>query len=760
MAIFCHEDLLKGDINNRIWAAAINMKKTFFAHSIHGQPVDEWQLVENHLHNVAELARKFAEPFGAGEWAYAAGLLHDIGKYSNEFQHMLIRANDDETNSEFLHGPDHSSAGAQEINRRFADGLGKLLAYAIAGHHSGLLDGKSNEACLEKRLQKKISDYSSCPSTVLGSISNLQLPRYFVQKAPHEVVAFRIQFFVRMIFSCLVDADRLDTEAFYNEAKAALRGCSESLGELRRKVLKEIGTLQQKAERSESPCTIVNQRRREVFEQCMQASQEPPGIFSLTVPTGGGKTLSSLAFALDHAIKYGKDRVIYVIPYTSIIEQNAQVFRKACGGDAVVEHHSNFEFTEDNYQAQLASENWDATLIVTTNVQFFETLFHNRTSRCRKAHNIANSVVIFDEAQMLPIDLLRPCMAVIEELVLNYKVTAVLCSATQPALARNEEFKHGIEGIREIVSDPADLYLSLRRVRVHKLSRLSDEEVASRIDQNRQVLCVVNTRKQARRLYEMVKENRGLYHLSGLMCPAHRSQVLDSIRSALRNNESCRVISTQLIEAGVDVDFPVVFRALSGIDSIAQAAGRCNREGRLRGGGSVFVFIPEDASPPGYLRQSTEEAQSIVRNYDDILSLEAVHEYFRNVYWRHGDRLDKHDVIARLAEGVSSCDFPFRTVGEMFRIIEDGTQTIVIPFNEKACGFIREMKVSDSRGIARKLQRFCVQVYPNIIAKLGHAAVEPMHERYYVLINDDLYKSDIGLDWEDPYFRSIESTIF
>ena len=740
--------------------ATDNMKKAFFAHSLHGQPVDGWQLVENHLHNVAELAKNFAGPFGAGDWTYAAGLLHDIGKYSNEFQKMLIQTDDDETNSEFLHGPDHSSAGAQKINKRFTDGLGKLLAYAIAGHHSGLLDGRSNGACLEKRLQKKVPEYSSCPNTVLESIPNLQLPPYLAQKAPHEIIAFRIQFFVRMIFSCLVDADRLDTEAFNNEAKAALRGRSESLGELRRKVLKEIETLQQKAERSEAPSTIVNQRRREVFEQCVQAAQEPPGIFSLTVPTGGGKTLSSLAFALEHTIKFGKDRVIYVIPYTSIIEQNAQVFRKACGDDAVIEHHSNFEFTEDNYQAQLASENWDAPLIVTTNVQFFETLFHNRTSRCRKAHNIANSVVIFDEAQMLPIDLLRPCMAVIEELVRNYGVTAVLCSATQPALARNEEFEYGIEGIREIISDPADLYLSLRRVNVHKLSRLSDAEVASCIDQNRQILCVVNTRKQARRLYETVKEKRGLFHLSGLMCPAHRSQVLDNIRAALGNNMPCRVISTQLIEAGVDVDFPVVFRALSGIDSIAQAAGRCNREGKLKDGGSVFVFIPEGTSPPGYLRQAAEEAQSIVRNYDDILSLEAVHEYFRNVYWRHGDRLDRHDILARLAEGVSSCDFPFRTVGEMFRIIEDGTQTLVIPFNEEARGLIKEMKASDSRRIARKLQRFCVQVYPNVISKLGRAAVEPIHERYYILINDDLYNSDIGLDWEDPYFRSIENTIF
>jgi CRISPR-associated endonuclease/helicase Cas3 len=738
------------------------MRKHFFAHSLPGRSVCEWQDLEDHLRNVARSAKEFAEPFGSGDWGYAAGLLHDIGKYSDEFQQMLIRASDEDTSSEFLHGPDHSSAGAQEINKRVADGLGKLLAYAIAGHHSGLLDGKSNDACLEKRLSKEIPNYSSCAAVIVEAVPKLQLPDHLKQKESYELIAFRLQLFVRMIFSCLVDADRLDTEAFHNAGKAALRQVRVSLGELRGKVLEKIGDLQRKAERGDMPCTVVNRKRREVSEQCMQAAQKHPGIFSLTVPTGGGKTLSSLAFALEHAVKYGKGRVIYVIPYTSIIEQNAKVFRDVCGDDAVVEHHSNFEFTEDSYRAQLASENWDAPLIVTTNVQFFETLFSSRTSRCRKAHNIANSVVIFDEAQMLPIELLKPCMAVIQELVRSYGVTAVLCSATQPALARSEEFTYGIEGIREIISDPVDLYLSLRRVEVRTASSpMSDAEVAALIDRNRRVLCVVNTRRQARRLYELVGNREGLYHLSGLMCPAHRSQVLERIRAALENDEPCRVVSTQLVEAGVDVDFPVVLRALSGIDSIAQAAGRCNREGKLAGGGSVLVFAAEDASPPGHLRRCAEEAQGIIRNHDDILSLEAVREYFGNLYWRQGEGLDKHGILARIAEGIGSCDFPFRTVGGMFRIIEDGTRTIVIPFDKEARSLINEMKNSDSKDIARKLQRYCVQVYPNVIEKLGRAAIEPMHERYYVLINDHLYKkSDIGLDWDDPYFRDVEGNIF
>ena len=731
----------------------------YYAHSLPGKPAAEWQVLEDHLRNVAELARQFAEPFGAAEWAYAAGIVHDIGKYSREFQEMLIGSADNETSSEHTRGPDHSSAGAQVMDARFANGLGKLLAYAIAGHHSGLLDGKSNDASLEKRLRKEVADYSAHPSSIIESIPRLQLPLSLAQKAAREVVAFRVQLLVRMVFSCLVDADRLDTEAFCDQEKALLRCPGVSVDDLREKVREEIERIERIATEKHLQDTIVNRRRREVREQCLRAAQWPPGLFSLTVPTGGGKTLSSLAFALEHAAKYGMDRVIYVIPYTSIIEQNARVFREACGDDAVLEHHSNFEFPQDSYGAQLAAENWDAPLIVTTNVQFFETLFHHRTSRCRKAHNIANSVVILDEAQMLPVDLLKPCMAVLEELTRSYRVSAVLCSATQPALGKSEQFKNGIEGIREIIADPDELYRSLRRVKVHKLSDVTNAEIADRINENRQVLCVVNTRKHARKLYEALEDKTGLYHLSGLMCPAHRTEVLARIRRALTDGEPCRVISTQLIEAGVDVDFPIVFRALSGIDSIAQAAGRCNREGKLQDGGSVYVFIPEDAPPPGYLRQTAEEAQSIIRNYDDILSLEAVHEYFRNVYWKQGDRLDKPDILGRLAEGIRTCDFPFRTIGEIFRLIADDTQTIVIPFNGEARSLIREMKASDSRSIARKLQRFCVQVYPYVVAKLGRAAIEPLHERYCVLINDDLYKSDIGLDWDDPYFRSIEGTM-
>jgi len=726
------------------------MAQQFFAHSLKGAPKKNWQLLEDHLRNVAARAASFAEPFGGKEWAYLAGILHDIGKYSEEFQDMLARVANEDANDDLQKGPDHSSAGAQEINKRMPEGIGRILAYCIAGHHSGLLDGKGNEACLDKRLKKEIKDFTRRPDSLL-EIPRIEKPpiRFMSRK---EDVGFQLQFFTRMIFSSLVDADFLDTEAFMDNKKSLLRLRDANLQVLRDKVLAEIKNISNQESR-------VNQLRRSVFEQCLKSSAKQPGIFSLTVPTGGGKTLSSLAFALEHAMKYRMNRVIYVIPYTSIIEQNADVFRRILGEAAVLEHHCNFEHTSDSYGAQLASENWDAPLIVTTNVQFFETLFNHRTSKCRKAHNIVNSVIIFDEAQMLPVDLLKPCLAAMQELTRNYHCSIVLSTATQPALTYREEFKCGLSNAEEIIDDPAQLYCELKRVSVVKLPAMTDDAIASQINAHRQILCVVNTRKYARQLYESIEDKKGLYHLSALMCPTHRSEIIGKIKLALKNGLPCRVISTQLIEAGVDVDFPVVFRALAGIDSIAQAAGRCNREGKIDDGGKVYVFIPEKSSPPGFLRQSAEAASSVFRRHEEILSLDAVEDYFRELYWRNQDNLDKKNILRRLAEGVGTCDFPFKTIGEDFQYIDGGTRSIIVPYNEEAKQLIRTLRILDSKVIARKLQRFSVQVYPDIIAKLGVAALEPVHGRYHVLINDHLYKDDIGLDWNDPYFRNIEGNI-
>jgi CRISPR-associated endonuclease/helicase Cas3 len=706
------------------------MTEKYYAHSLEGRPPSEWQPLDEHLKNVAEMAADFARPFGGDEWAYFAGLWHDIGKYSDEFQKMLGAEEGSDAHIETKPGRvDHSTAGAKHAFNLLKD-KGKLLAYAIAGHHAGLLDGKSNDACLYKRLNKEsIPDYSSCPEHILNTKSLGNLPFDLSVHDPKQF-GFQISFFIRMIYSCLVDADFLDTEAFMDKGKSLWRKGYPTLTELDNKLSSALNQLAKDASK-----TPINKQRAAILKDCLDAAGSSQGLFSLTVPTGGGKTLSSLAFAMKHALKYNLKRIIYVIPYTSIIEQNAAVFREILGEDAVLEHHSNFEPGEEDHRSRLASENWDAPVIVTTNVQFFESLFRSRSSRCRKIHSIANSVVILDEAQMLPVPLLKPCLEVLRELSTAYRTSIVLCTATQPALSTTETFKDGLEGVHEIVSDPGKLYVEFKRVRVKKLPVISDDELADRLNEHKQFLCIVNTRGHARRVFER--------------------------RSALLDGSPCRVISTQLIEAGVDIDFPIVFRSAAGIDSIAQAAGRCNREGKLLEGGRVFIFSPEDGTPPGHFRQTAQTAESVMRHHDDFLSLEAVTEYFRTLYWMKGKNLDEYQILDDLGEGAKNGDFPFMVIDKKFKIIEDNMESIIIPWDDEAEKIISGLRYSEYPALfARKAQRFTVQVYPKVLGSLECAgSVERLHDQYCVLINMDIYRDDLGLCPEDPTFHRPESLI-
>lgn len=727
-------------------------EKSYYAHTKEGMPPVEWQPLEEHLKGVAKKARLFAEAFGAGDWGYLAGLWHDLGKYSKEFQKYLSTTSDDDAHIETKHGRvDHSTAGAKHAFKQSRNG-GKLLAYVVAGHHAGLPDGNSNEnTCLTKRLERTIPSYDECPDWIL----NLPVLKGLPFALNKDRACFQLSFFTRMIYSCLVEADFLDTESFMDREKSDWRRGYPSLENLH-------GNLQSHFERLKVtvPSSIINKHRTEILNQCLSAADLPPGLFSLTVPTGGGKTLSSLAFAIKHALHFGKKRIIYVIPYTSIIEQNAAVFRDILGKKAVLEHHSNYEPEEEDRRSRLASENWDAPLIVTTNVQFFESLFGNRSSHCRKIHRIANSVVILDEAQMLPLHLLKPSIEALRELAQNYRTSIVLCTATQPALSPSETFRDGLEGVREIISDPITLYQAFKRVDTVKLPPLTDDDLSERLNEYRQVLCVVNTRKHARQLYERIQAKRGCFHLSALMCPAHRTEVIRKVREALKSGAPCRVISTQLVEAGVDIDFPVVFRSIAGVDSIAQAAGRCNREGKLAKNGQVFIFTPEAGLTPGHFRQAAETAEAILRHHVDPLSLAAVNDYFRHFYWLKGAALDQHQILADLAEGAKG-DFPFRVVAEKFKIIEKGTVPIIISWNSEAERIIGELRYSAFPAAAtRKAQRFTIQVYPQVLEGLLNAgSVERIHDQYILLINRDLYRQDLGLCPDDPAFHGIENLI-
>lgn len=707
-------------------------------------------MLAEHLHNTARLARQFASSWQAGDWAYLAGLWHDIGKYSGEFQRKLCSTGGEEARIEGNSRVDHSTAGAQHAYTHLGE-AGKVLAYVLAGHHGGMPDGISTESCLRSRLEKIIPDYSDCPDDILAS-KPLDLP--FVISSNRA--AIQLSLFIRMLYSALVDADFLDTEAFMNPEQAEERKVHRPLSALADGFFRKLYSLTKTA-----AARPINRYRTSVLEQCLRASQQNVGLFSLTVPTGGGKTLSSMAFALRHALKYDLKRIIYVIPFSSIIEQNAGVFRDLLGRKAVIEHHSNFEPEEEDRFSRLASENWDAPVVVTTNVQFFESLFANRPGRCRKLHNIAQSIVILDEVQTIPPEFLLPCLGVLKELSETYRVSVVLCSATQPAVQKRPDFESGLEEVREIVDDPQELARSMKRTEITVLPQISDQELIARISASEEVLCVVNTRMQARRIYEAMEDRRGLYHLSALMCPVHRSFILHEIRGRLKEGKRCRVVSTQLIEAGVDIDFSVVFRCMAGIDSIAQAAGRCNREGKIENG-RVYVFTPEGAIPVGHLKQAAQAAESIVRKHGDaIQSLAAVEDYFKLYYWSKDEELDQHRILNLLQEGCQKGDFPFRTIAEKFRLIQDYRKPVIIPFDDEAKNLIRSPDFAKcTRETSRRLQKYTVAIHPSQWDRLlALGSIDLKCGMYPILADATLYDERLGLRADDPVDRNPEDLL-
>lgn len=727
----------------------------YYAHSATGCDKSKWQKLREHLESVAELAGSFAAKFNAYQFGYVAGMFHDIGKYSIEFQQRLEGANIK---------VDHSTAGAKEAVRLYGNALGIIFAYVIAGHHNGLPDfgSKADEKALVSRLEKeKIPDFSAYKTEIVSVSSRqcLQVP----VKLIHGQKGFSLAFFIRMIYSCLVDADFMDTEQAMSNDSAVTRGgfpdVETLLGQLNRFLLKKCTT---------SPTTNINKYRTEILRQCCEKAGEPTQFFTLTVPTGGGKTLSSLAFALHHAKIHGLERVVYVIPYTSIIEQNAQVFRDVLGNSCVLEHHSNFQYKDDESEdyteiAQkllLSSENWDVPVIVTTNVQFFESLFANRSSKCRKLHNLSRSVIVLDEAQMLPVNYLKPCLAALSELVTNYGSSVVLCTATQPALTG---FIPGNVRPVEIIGSPEQLYKCFRRVTVKNIGSCDDAGLAGELLKYEQVLCIVNTRRHAQMLYQRIKENSGTFHLSARMCPLHRAKKLARIRDTLKQGGRCRVISTQLIEAGVDIDFPVVYRSLAGIDSIAQAAGRCNREGKIKNG-QVFIFssLEKHGQPKGWLSRTAAVAEMILRRYSDPLSLEAVNKYFELLYDLEGTGLDQKRILDQFEENAKVLGFPFLEVADKFKIIENDMYPIIIPYDEHCIKLLNQIKWSPYPvSLARHFQPYAVSVYNHEFMQLARAGlIETINGTFHVLSEPSCYCENMGLMIEGDGYSVEEVLVF
>lgn len=703
----------------------LNMTNQHFIAHVRQNDGGEWLIHDlyEHCEEVGKLAEQFAGELGS-EFAKLQGRYHDIGKYRLPFQERIrIKSGfgfDQEAHLEQKAGKaSHSHAGAMLIHQ--SDSLlGVILAYTIAGHHTGLPDWtNSTGACLSSRMQSEEAKLEleqallNLPKS-FNNIPNLQsiLPTFILNRH----IRFETwHIWIRFLFSCLVDADFLDTEYFMSPQQTALRGNYPNLDELQIKLQGYMHDLH-----LNSVDTEVNRIRHEVYQKCIEVGKIEGSIFTLTVPTGGGKTLSSMAFALEHAHRFGKKRIIYAIPFTTIIEQNAQVFKKIFEENSqvetsqefneltqnkfcVIEHHSNLDqpLSKESSKNRLASENWDAPIIVTTNVQLFESLFASRTSQCRKIHNIANSVIVLDEAQKIPRDFQKPITDMMRELSKNYGVTWLLCTATQPKLDHHTDaFDHTIfEGLpapHRIINDELALASRLKRVEIcfpKKNERLTWPQTASNIvnEHSQCVLAIVNTRKDANELYQQIhtlNPDAILIHLSASMSPMHRELMIIFINQVLTKHHEgdidCPfyVVSTQLIEAGVDVDFPVVYRAMTGLDSIAQSAGRCNREGKLDGMGKVVVFQPEKDAPTGELLQAQNTTYEIL---DDVksnpLSPTAINQYFS--LFNHKGNADKHNISGLLTakeEAGTKLAIKFRTASESFNLIDNNGITIICPF--------------------------------------------------------------------------------
>ena len=701
------------------------------------------QTVLEHAIGTANCAEKFASSFTVPIYGKILGLYHDIGKFSKEFQNYLLYGG-------VKGSVDHTGAGSIEI---FKTGLNSknptffLLAMCIAGHHGGLPDMGDNPKTSEKGTLLYRLNNSSFPDCAvykeyLPSIKSEDVPDI----TKNLTAAFAQMFYVRMLYSCLVDADYLDTEVFLAD-KTVLR--SGFIDITKMKLLVDEYT-----SKFDPASSALNKMRCELLKQCKDAGSDNKQIhknlYTLTIPTGGGKTLSSLSFALNRAVLTGRQRIIYVIPYTSIIEQNAGVFKGIVGENNVVEHHMNvvYDDTDGSNRKKLATENWDAPLIVTTNVQFIESIFANKPSKCRKLHNIANSIIIFDEAQMLPEDYLLPCVEVIKELSEHYNCCVVLCTATQPSLDKFFDNK-----ALEIIDKPKFYYDVFKRTKIKILGKLTESELAAKLKKYSQVLCIVGTKRKAQQIFELLKEEKNVYHLSTNMYPAHRKRILEEVRVKLKNREVCRVISTSLIEAGVDVDFPTVYKEMDALDSIVQAAGRCNREGKRNVEDSiVYVFELEGNSNKLRLLEK-QVTENILQEYEDISSPEAITAYFNKLHVLLAENLDKRKIFEFLKHGRQR--FYFKTIASMVKIINDNTKSIFIPFDSNAKIIEQELRSgARTKELMRKMGAYCVNIYyqadnihlESAYEKLLHNnKIEILDENITILVDDKAYDNKIGL---------------
>ena len=736
--------------------------KACYAHSGKSEDRSDWQLLSDHLDSTAALGAARGLPIGLSQMAALAGAYHDLGKYDPAFDRVLCGMGE---------RVDHSTAGGKLLVDRAAAGLkpmAEMLAYAILGHHAGLPDGTGGDGALDQRLKnhsyripQAVRD--ACQPDLMPALHELQkLVR------PGEHFAFDASVATRMAFSCLVDADFRDTEAFYDALERRDRPrdwpeLSDLLPRLRARFDLHMAGLPTTGE--------LNRLRSRILTHIRARATLPPGLFTLTVPTGGGKTLASLGFALDHAAQHGHLRIIYAIPYTSIIDQTAALFRELFGDAVVLEHHSAIDVekgpVEGRDKARLAMEDWAAPLVVTTNVQLFESLFAARPSRCRKLHNIAGSVIVLDEAQVLPRPFLLPTLRMIDTLARHYRCTIVLCTATQPAF----DSRHLAGGLplagRELAPDPAELARQLRRTRIVQGGAMDDAALIAALRPHPQALVIVNSRKHALALFRQAGAAglEGVIHLTTRQFPAHRRRILALVKERLKTGQPCRLMATSLVEAGVDLDFPVGWRAEAGLDSVVQAAGRINREGRRDWQDSpLSVFTAPENAPPPEVEQLAKAMRKTAAQFADVLAPEAIRDWFEEVYWTKGKLLDKHGLLGRLVVGTTGTNFAFRSIAERYRMVESTMVPVIIPHDDAAIDAVSRLKFGaiSSGTLARELQAFTVQIPAkarDILRLSGKGSFhhpELRGEQFFVLTDPKLYHDDSGLHWEEAEYLSVE----
>lgn len=703
------------------------------------------QSLTDHLDGTMRLAEGFGAGMGLGAEAGRLGKIHDKGKDTPEFQ-------------DYIYGRkrarvDHSTAGAKSFFKNKDIGKLRLIgALCVAGHHTGIPDlGSKVDTAETSTLQGRMKkDISSVLHPELYSMDSTSINKNHLNELMASGNLLDVMMLTRMLFSCLVDADFLDTEAFMN---------NQPVRENEFPSLKEIAAMFWSRLEEDGyfrPKNALNEKRCEILHTCMRKGEGKQGLYSLTVPTGGGKTISSMAFAMKQAMKWQKERIIYVIPYLSIIEQTADVFRALLGNHAVLESHSQVDYDslpeEGSEEAgrvadrmKLAAENWDAPVVITTNEQFFESLYANKTSRCRKLHNIANSVIILDEAQMMPVDFLKPCLHALEQLVHYYGCTVVLCSATQPELGRYLQ-----KGPTEIMENVGELFQFFKRVTFDIDGETDYAEIAKKLDECEQVLCIASTKKEAEKIFELL-DGEAMY-LSTNLCPAHRREIIRKMKTRLRDGKPCRVVSTSIISVGVDIDFPVVYLQYTGLDSLIQGAGRCNREGRQSLQKSrAHIFWTKESKKSLFMRKEKQVTDMVRKKYnaEEMTEPSAIRTYFETWYQSNEGNLDYRE-IEKLAQSLS-----FAEIGKRFHLIHDSTKSVFIPFDEKARNIKEQLMMGNrSRQLMRAAGAYMIHVryskaqgQSDFMKLLTQGQIEmfPGDENLAYLVNMEDYDAELGL---------------